>query len=195
MSDKAKIVVLTGPSGFVNKTVLINGLLEKSDKFAKVISYTDRPARENEVDGRDFNFTTEDEFTEMIEREDFLEWQLVHANGHRFGKTKADMARTVAENPGKFVLTIVNIINYPVFKRYYPDNTCIFIDVKDNLKLIEYLRNSPEITDEEEYEKRYKYATEERRRRHLADYIINMKDGHEDVIEEIMRYLLPEENG
>lgn len=189
MATDSSLIVLTGPSGFVNKTVLLNKIVAVHPDFIKIVSYTDRPIREGERNGIDFHFISEDEFTAMVEQELFLEWQRVLANNVRYGKTKEDINNALKNNSGKITFTIVNIINLPVFKRYYPNSTSIFIDVKDNLKLIEYLKNSPEVNDDEEFERRYKYATEERRRRHLADFIINMQDENnkDQVIEEMLK--------
>jgi guanylate kinase len=119
----------------------------------------------------------------MIEAEKFLEWQRLLSNGFRYGKTKSEIEKTIAENPGKVIFTYINVINLPVFKRYYPDAKSIFIDVKDTIALIDYLKKSPDVTSEEEFERRYKFATEERRRRHLTDFTINMKDSEEETLQ------------
>lgn len=184
--DHNKLVVLTGPSGFLNKTEIILNILNKDpQKFKKITSYTDRPPETNETDDIDFHFISEEEFNEMIEKEMFLEWQLVLANNHRFGKTKEEVEKTLAESTNSVVFTIVNVINLPVFTRNYPHAKSIFIDVKDNLTLIRKLKETPSITTDEEFNRRYEYATEERRRRHLADIIINV-DPDKDNIPEII---------
>lgn len=188
MSKQATLITITGPSGF-NKGNLIRKIISEHDDFERIISHTDRPKRESEVDGRDFHFVTEDEFTEMIQAEKFVEWQRVEVNGFRYGKTKEDVHKSVDEKKDKVVFTRVNIINLPVFKRHYPNSVSIFIDVKDNLSLIDYLKNQPDIDSEEEFQRRYDYATEERRRRHLADFIVNTKDTEEETIEEIIKII------
>jgi guanylate kinase len=43
--------------------------------FKRSISYTTRAPRKGEVDGVDYNFTTEEKFAEMVESGVFYEWQ------------------------------------------------------------------------------------------------------------------------
>jgi guanylate kinase len=186
MKNRNTLITLTGPSGF-NKSALIKTLLDINEDFIKVISHTDRPKRENEVDGVDFHFVTEKEFNDMVQSEKFLEWQRVPSNNFRYGKTKRDITEALTENNGKVVFTRVNIINLPVFKRHYPESVSIFIDLKDSVALVEYLKSKAQINDDEEFDRRQKFATEERRRRHLADFIVSMKDTEEETVQEILK--------
>lgn len=183
---KTTVIAITGPSGF-RKGELVEKAIQSSDEFVRAISYTDRPKLEHEIDGNEFHFVSEDEFSRMVDAEKFVEWQRLVSNNHRYGKTKEEFERTVNDNPGKVIFTVVNVINLPVFKRSYPEIKSIFVDVKDTKSLIDYLRASPDVTSEEEFEKRLKFATEERRRRHLTDYTMNMKDSLEESYEEFIK--------
>jgi len=185
---KPIIIAITGPSGF-RKGELIDLALKTSDKIVRAKSYTDRPKYPNETDNNEFYFVNEETFTRMIEAEKFIEWQRLLSNNYRYGKTKEDFEKTINENPDKIILTIVNIINLPVFKRNYPNSKSIFIDVKDTKTLIDYLKNSPDVKSEEEFERRYKFATEERRRRHLTDFTMNMKDSVEESLPEFLKLI------
>ena len=64
------IYIITGPSG-VGKNTIINELSNHLDFYFSV-SHTTRPRRENEVDGKDYYFVTEDEFENLIKRDQFL---------------------------------------------------------------------------------------------------------------------------
>jgi guanylate kinase len=187
-ANKNTFVVITGPSGF-SKSTILKEIISRNPDYMKTISYTDRPKTDDKTDGVDFKFISEAEFTKMIQREEFLEWQRVLSNGHRYGKTKKDVEDVLNNNDGKVIFTVVNIINLPVFKRHYPNAISIFVDVKDSAAVVDYLKHSTEVTSEEEFERRLKYATEERRRRHLADFIINLKDTTEETIEDIQKII------
>lgn len=178
----ATLIAITGPSGFRKSRLLKKAINLNPDKYVKVISYTDRPPQDDEQNGVDFYFISEEEFTSMIESETFLEWQRIPANGFRFGKVKEDIQETLRNNEGKVVFAEINVINLPVFKRYYPIAKSIFIDVKDTKTLIGYLRSRADVKTEEEFERLFKFADEERRRRHLADFIINMQDNEEESL-------------
>ena len=168
------LIAITGPSGF-HKSELLKEAIKRDADFTMLPAYTDAKPKDNE-EHKLFKFISEKEFDEMIDAEKFLEWQRLLSNNHRYGKTKEDFERVLNENSGKIIFTLINIINLPLLKRHYPAVKSIFVDVKDTQTLIDFLKNSPDVTDDEEFEKRFKFATEERRRRHLADVTMHMAD-------------------
>ena len=56
--------------------------------FNKIVTYTTRPMRKEDVDGETYHFITEEQFNDMIEKDLFAE----HAsyNGWRYGTAKED---------------------------------------------------------------------------------------------------------
>ncbi|WP_036225365.1 guanylate kinase [Mesoaciditoga lauensis] len=79
------LFVMSGPSG-AGKTTIVKGALRELEDVEFSVSYTTRPKRENEVDGRDYFFVTKAEFEELRKKGEFLEWQEVH--GHLYGTSK-----------------------------------------------------------------------------------------------------------
>ena len=75
------LLVVSSPSG-AGKTTLAR-MVAESQKLAFSVSYTTRAPREGEREGVDYKFVTDDEFTSMVERQEFAEWAVVH--GHRYG--------------------------------------------------------------------------------------------------------------
>jgi guanylate kinase len=75
------LVVISSPSG-AGKTTLAR-MLAESQKLVFSVSYTTRAPRQGERDGVDYKFVSEDEFTQMVERQEFAEWAVVH--GSRYG--------------------------------------------------------------------------------------------------------------
>jgi len=84
MSDYQKgiIFVVSAPSG-AGKTTLCAELSKRVPNLYRSISYTTRAPRAGESHGVDYFFVTDDKFTEMVEKNGFLEWAEVH--GHRYG--------------------------------------------------------------------------------------------------------------
>lgn len=188
MNTQTKLISITGPSGF-NKSTLIKEILKRNPEFVNMIAYTDRPKRELEIEGENFKFITESEFTKMVNAEEFVEWQKLVSNSYRYGKTKKDFHDILEQNEGKIIFNMVNIINLPLVKRAFPQTKSIFVDIKNTDTLVKFLKNTAGITDDKEFEKRLKFATEERRRRHLADMTINMQDDIEESINVFMNAL------
>ncbi len=75
------LFVLSAPSG-AGKTTLVDALRETSE-FVYSVSCTTRPGRAGEVDGEDYQFLAESEFTARVKAEEFLEHAQVH--DHRYG--------------------------------------------------------------------------------------------------------------
>ena len=72
------IVVLSSPSG-AGKTTLVKKIAQKNN-FKISISYTTRKPRTNEVDGKDYFFISEEEFKNLINNQEFLEYAKVFQN-------------------------------------------------------------------------------------------------------------------
>lgn len=68
-----KIIALFGESGAGKDTVL-REILVNRPMVHKIISYTTRPPRENEIDGIDYYFITEEEFIKKIEKKELAEY-------------------------------------------------------------------------------------------------------------------------
>ena len=67
------LVVLSGPSG-VGKGTVAKRLVERNKDLALSISYTTRAPRKGEEDGKDYFFTTREDFDNKISQNGFLEY-------------------------------------------------------------------------------------------------------------------------
>jgi guanylate kinase len=85
------VFVITGPSG-AGKGTLIKGLLERVQGLEIAVSATTRPRRPGEVDGSEYWFLSEDEFTRKIDEGAFLEW-VPYVSGHRYGTLRSEIER------------------------------------------------------------------------------------------------------
>ena len=78
--------ILSSPSG-AGKTTVARRLLAADNEIALSVSFTTRPIRPGEVEGRDYYFVDRPEFERMVEENEFLEWAEVF--GHLYGTPKA----------------------------------------------------------------------------------------------------------
>jgi guanylate kinase len=89
------VFVVTGPSG-AGKGTLIKGLLERVPGLEVAVSATTRPQRPGEVDGRDYWFLSDEEFTRRVEEGEFLEW-VSYVSGRRYGTLGSEIDRIAHE--------------------------------------------------------------------------------------------------
>jgi guanylate kinase len=79
------LFVVTAPSG-AGKSSLINAVLADDPHLRLSTSYTTRPARPGEHNGREYHFVDDATFVAMRERGEFLESAEVH--GYRYGTSQ-----------------------------------------------------------------------------------------------------------
>ena len=101
---RGKLLVLSGPGG-VGKSTVASRLRQGNPNFWVSISATTRRARENERDGVDYYFLTDEEFDTRIHEDDFLEW--AHFAGARYGTPREGVNKALTE--GKNVLLEIEI--------------------------------------------------------------------------------------
>jgi guanylate kinase len=87
------LLVISSPSG-AGKTTLARRLAERHGLHFSV-SYTTRPRRAGEEDGKDYHFVSEEEFMRMVNAREFAEWAKVH--GNRYGTSIATVNRAIEE--------------------------------------------------------------------------------------------------
>ena len=73
------MLTISAPSG-TGKSTLINMLIREYPEFGFSVSYTTRPARAGEVNGKDYFFVDPEEFVSLRDRGFFAEWANVHGN-------------------------------------------------------------------------------------------------------------------
>ena len=77
--SKRIVIVISSPSG-AGKTSVCHKLIERDKSIALSISDTTRPARDNEIDGVDYNFIKEEEFKIRIKNKSYIEYANVFGN-------------------------------------------------------------------------------------------------------------------
>ena len=69
------IIILSSPSG-AGKTTLVKKIAQENN-FKISISYTTRKPRTNEINGKDYFFIKEEDFKNLINNREFLEYAKV----------------------------------------------------------------------------------------------------------------------
>jgi guanylate kinase len=141
-------VIVSSPSG-AGKTTLTRRLLEEfGPNLEFSVSYTTRPRRPGEVDGRDYRFVTPDEFEAMALRHEFAEYAYVF--GNRYGTAQAPIDAALAA--GRDVIFDVDWQGGAALSARWPDDALkIFILPPDLATLASRLHtratDAPDVID------------------------------------------------
>lgn len=120
-----KVLIISAPSG-AGKSTLISHLLMQFSNLEFSISATSRSPRGAEIDGQDYYFLSQDEFTKRVSNGDFIEWEEVY-NGRCYGTLKAEVERIWAKN--NVVVFDVDVVGGTNIKKLFPNNSLsVFID-------------------------------------------------------------------
>ena len=136
------IFIISAPSGS-GKSTLTNELRRIVSNLEFSISYTTRPPRGSEQSGREYYFVSQDEFKEMIERDEFLEWEPVF--GNYYGTAKRFLREAAAQ--GHDLLLDIDVKGAAQVKRKAPDAISIFVLPPSRQELELRLRRRAEADD------------------------------------------------
>lgn len=100
---KGLIFIISAPAG-TGKTTLVKMLMDEFHSIVESISFTTRPSRTNEENGKDYHFVSSKEFEKKIKDEDFLEHAQVF--GHNYGTSKSALKELTAK--GKHVILVID---------------------------------------------------------------------------------------
>lgn len=129
------LIVISGPSG-VGKDTVIDCMKDRGLPFHFVVTATTRPPRPEEVHGVDYFFISHDEFAEMINHDELLEYAIVY-NDYK-GIPKQQVRAALAS--GKDVIMRLDVQGAETIKKMYPDALLIFLTTRDENELIERLK-------------------------------------------------------
>ena len=167
--NTGKLIVIAAPSGS-GKTTVVNSLIsDKTLNLGFSISATSRPRRENEVDGEDYHFLSDDEFKNKIHSKEFVEWEEVY-DGIFYGTLKSELEKL--NNLGKNLIFDIDVVGGLSIKKEFPDQTItIFISPPSIEELENRLRNRG-TEHENSIQIRLAKATKEMSMSVLYDYTI-----------------------
>jgi guanylate kinase len=119
---KPILFIISAPSGS-GKTTLSNMLRQSLPGLLFSVSYTTRPRRTSEENGREYNFVTHAEFENMAIRGEFLEHADVYGNFYGTARRYVDEAART----GQDLLLDIDVQGEEQIKKKVPDAVSIFI--------------------------------------------------------------------
>ncbi|MBI3949787.1 MAG: guanylate kinase [Acidobacteria bacterium] len=116
------LVVISSPSGG-GKSTLVAALLERVPNTRLSVSYTTRPPRSHEVNGKDYTFISREEFERLREQGEFLEWAEVF--GNLYGTSRRAIGEILAS--GCDAILDIDVQGAAQIRRAVADAVSIFI--------------------------------------------------------------------
>ncbi|RMF48853.1 MAG: guanylate kinase, partial [Anaerolineae bacterium] len=175
------LIVISGPSG-VGKDTVIQRMKERSLPFHFVVTATTRPPRANERHGVDYFFVSHDEFAEMIEQNELLEYAIVY-NDYK-GIPKAQVREALAS--GKDVIMRIDVQGAATIRSLCPDAVLIFLTTGNEEELVTRLTARKTETPEG-LKLRIATARKEMQRIVEFDYVVtNPEDQLDEAVDTIL---------
>ncbi len=176
------VYIVSAPSGS-GKSTLVNELFKMVRSLDFSISYTTRPPRGSEQNGKEYFFVSREEFKAMIAAREFLEHAEVF--GNYYGTARRFLRE--AEARGNDLLLDIDVQGAEQIKQKIPNAVSIFILPPDREKL-EWRLRSRGLDSEEVIRRRLDTARREIENYSKYDYILvnNLLEQSADELKDIV---------
>ncbi|MBI5838913.1 MAG: guanylate kinase [Chloroflexi bacterium] len=182
------LIVISGPSG-AGKDTVMQRMKERGLPFHFVVTATTRPKRANEVHGRDYFFTSKEEFARMIEQDELIEYAIVY--GDYKGIPKAQVREALAS--GQDVVMRLDVQGAETVRKLANETLLIFITPESEDELERRLRDR-KTESSDSLALRIATARKEFQRIEDFDYVIINRDFHLDETVDKVRSIIEAEH-
>jgi guanylate kinase len=182
---KTIVYIISAPSGS-GKSTLVNEILKAVPGLDFSISYTTRPPRGSEQNGKQYHFVTREEFGRMVQTDEFLE----HAefDGNCYGTARRFLRE--AEQKGTDLLLDIDVQGAAQIHQKLPDAVSIFVLPPDKKTLEWRLRKRGE-NEEQDILRRLDAAKREIEQYDRYNYVL-VNDQLEKSLERLEAIVLSE---
>lgn len=167
---KGLFIVISAPSG-TGKSSICQRFLQVCPEIKFSVSYTSRPPRPNEVDGKDYYFISRKEFQARIDQGEFVEW--VENYGNLYGSSRKNMEAFLHD--GQNLLLDIEPRGARKIKQKFKGGIYVFVLPPSRAELLNRLEGRGCETDEI-IQSRFEQAESELKEVSWYDYVIFNKD-------------------
>jgi guanylate kinase len=179
---EGRLFVVSAPSG-AGKTTLCKEVVPRISNLEHSVSYTTRPPRTGEVNGRDYSFVDIATFQSMIDKNDFIEWAQVH--GNLYGTSRKHLICCMEQ--GIDLILDIDTQGAATLRKSR-EGTYIYVLPPSLLTLSQRLVNR-QSDSEEEIARRFQKSREEILNYRQYDYVI-VNDTFEKAVSELEAIIL-----
>ena len=179
-----ELIIISGTT-CAGKGTIIKKLLERNNNVTLATSYTSRPIRPKEINGKDYYFISRKEFENKIENGDFLEYARVRY-GEYFGTPKKEVIDLL--NSGKDVILEIDVVGAQIIKEKFPNTLLIFILAPSMEELKKRILNR-KTENQEQIIDRFKTAYKEINEINKYNYVV-INDDIEKCLEKVEAILI-----
>jgi guanylate kinase len=181
------LVVISGPSG-VGKDATIQLVKERGYPCYFVVTATTRPQRPGEVDGVDYHFVSDAEFTQMIADGELIEHAVVYDQYKGIPKTGVRAALA----SGRDVVMRVDVQGAATVRQLAPQAVTICLTAESEEALIERLRRR-HTEDESQLRRRVATARAELERASEFKYrVVNCECNLDQTVDQVLAIIQAE---
>lgn len=168
-------IAVSAPSG-AGKTSICKEVLKMFPRLRYSVSYTTRPPRPGEVNGRDYVFVDEKTFRRMIKKEAFIEW--AENYGHLYGTPRKEVENYLRR--GYDIIFDVDSRGAKALKERYPGGVFVFV-LPPSLEVLKRRLRGRGSESPEALKRRLEKATAEIKEVFWYDYVIFNRKIEESV--------------
>jgi guanylate kinase len=170
------VLIVSSPSG-AGKTTICKRLIQDIENLSLSVSVTTRLKRQNEIDGKDYFFKSDEEFDKMVKQEKFLEHARVF--GHSYGTLKSEINLKITN--GVNVIVDIDWQGTRQIEEHIPDDIVKIFILPPSIKELEKRLGARATETQDSFKKRMSEARKEISHYNEYDFVIINDDVQESV--------------
>jgi len=174
--NRGLVLIVSSPSG-AGKTTICKKLIQDIENLSLSVSVTTRLKRQNEINGKDYFFKSDEEFDKMVKQEKFLEYARVF--GYSYGTLKSEINSKITN--GVNVIVDIDWQGTRQIEEHIPDDIVKIFILPPSIKELEKRLGTRATETQDSFKKRMSEARKEISHYNEYDFIIINDDVQESV--------------
>jgi guanylate kinase len=174
--NRGLVLIVSSPSG-AGKTTICKKLIQDIENLSLSVSVTTRLKRQNEIDGKDYFFKSDEEFDKMVKEKKFLEHARVF--GYSYGTLKSEINSKITN--GINVIVDIDWQGTRQIEEHIPNDIVKIFILPPSIKELKKRLGARATETQDSFKKRMSEARKEISHYNEYDFIIINDDVQESV--------------